>query len=299
LFDLITRIASRIYQKIFYLDQWFLLVDCKGDESISFGNFRKIIPPEDRFWADPILIKAGSSYYIFIEEYIYERKKGHISCLIMDQEGNIKDPIRVLDKEYHLSYPFVFEWNGNYYMVPESVENKSISLYQSIDFPYEWKFKTNLMENILAVDTTLFHYQEKWWLFTGLHTKGDFLPFVDLYLFYSKDLFSYDWKSHPQNPIVSDAKTARPAGRIYIEDGKLIRPSQNCSKSYGYGINLNEILILSETEYREETIDSVRPEWDKKVAATHTFAHDSQFTVIDALMRRRKFSKNFKRVNST
>ena len=147
----------------------------------------------------------------------------------------------------------------------------------------------NLMENVTAVDTTLFFHQGRWWLFTGMPPRERDLPFAELYLFYSVDLFSREWRPHPLNPIVTDLQKSRPAGSIFSRDGKIYRPSQDCSKTYGHGFDLNEILVLSETEYRETTAVSVRPDWDKKVVAAHTFAYQGGLTVIDAFMERPKF----------
>ena len=72
------------------------------------------------------------------------------------------------------------------------------------------------------------------------------------------------------NPIVSDVRRARSAGNIFLHNGKLIRPSQDCSKRYGYGIRLNEIKVLNEDEYVEDEIDFIDPGWDSKVEAVHT-----------------------------
>jgi hypothetical protein len=93
------------------------------------------------------------------------------------------------------------------------------------------------------------------------------------------------------NPIVSDVKRARGAGAIFRKNGKLFRPSQDCSKGYGYGFDLNEIIILSETEYSERTVKSVRPECMKNTVATHTYANQGDLTVIDALPGRPKWAK--------
>jgi hypothetical protein len=114
------------------------------------------------------------------------------------------------------------------------------------------------------------------------------VPNVELFLFYKDDLFSGEWMAHPQNPIISDVKSSRPAGSLFVKDGKLFRPSQDCSKAYGYGFDLNEIVVLSETEYQERKEMSVRPNWDKKILATHTFAKLGSLIVIDAFSRTRK-----------
>jgi hypothetical protein len=278
----------RIWQKLVYFEQWYLMFDLKPQISTSLWKFKKIIPPKDRFWADPHVIQNGSSFYIFIEEYIYKKKKGHISVIKMDNQGNYEKPVRVLEKNFHLSYPFIFKWDDKYYMIPESLGNRTVEIYECIEFPYKWEFKMNLMENVRAVDATLFYHHEKWWLFVNMSENEGSSVYDELFLFYSDRLKTKEWKAHPLNPIISDVKRARPAGRIFLRHGKIFRPSQNCSLRYGYGININEIVILSETEYLEKKVASVMPNWDRKVKATHSFVNEGELTIIDALRFRRR-----------
>jgi hypothetical protein len=247
------------------------------------------MPPKEKFWADPHLIQVDGRYYIFIEEFVHAKNKGHISVIELDETGKWKAPVKVLEKDYHLSYPFVFKWNDKFYMVPESRANKTIDLYECADFPYKWNFKQCLMENVSAVDTTIIYYSNKWWLFTAMAENEAAAPIFELFLFYSDDIFSGKWIAHPKNPIVSDVKSARSAGSLFVKDGKLFRPSQDCSKRYGYGFDLNKVEILSETEYYEKRTLSIRPNWDKKILATHTFASCGNLTVIDAFMTTGKF----------
>jgi hypothetical protein len=286
---LLTRIVREMFFRIFFLDEWFLMFALGPNGSIPFKDFKKIVPPKDKFWADPHITQVNGTYYIFIEEYLREKNKGHISVIELDELGNWKAPIKVLEKEYHLSYPFIFEWNDKFYMVPETRANKTIDLYECSEFPYKWNFKQCLMENVSAVDTTLVHHSNKWWLFTAMAENEAAGPNVELFLFYTDDLFSGEWKAHTKNPIISDVKSARPAGSLYMNEGKLFRPSQDCSKTYGYGFDLNEIEVLSETEYCERKTLSITPNWDKRVLATHTFGICGNLTVIDACSRIQKF----------
>jgi hypothetical protein len=285
---LFAKMAYRALQKAFFLDQWVLLFERNHEISTSFRKFRKVIPPKDRFWADPQAIQDGGRYYIFVEEYIYRKGKGHISVLEMGGDGKWGDPVRILEKDYHLSYPFVFKWEGSYFMVPESAQNKSIELYECIEFPHLWKLKINLMEKVTAVDTTLFRYDGKWWLFAAIAENEGSFPQVELFLFFSKDLFTSKWNPHPLNPIISDVKRARPAGPLFVLEGRIFRPSQDCSRNYGYGFDLNEIVRLSEREYHEKKSVSVRAGGDSKMQAIHTFSREGELTLMDGLMRRRK-----------
>jgi hypothetical protein len=281
-------LMKEIAHRILYANQWFLLFSLNKDVPDNFGEFNKIMPSKDLFWADPHVVQMNGKYYIFIEEFVQARNKGHISVIELDEQGNWKAPVKVLERNYHLSYPFIFTWNDKFYMVPESRGNRTIDLYECSDFPYQWNFKCCLMKNVSTVDTTLIRYSNKWWLFTGMAENEAAAPNVELFLFYKDDLFEGEWTAHPHNPIISDVKCARPAGGLFVRDGKLFRPSQNGSKGYGYGIDLNEIEVLSESEYRERRIFSIKPDWDKKIVATHTLANCGNLMVIDTMTYARK-----------
>ena len=281
------KIATIIKNRLF-LEQWILMFHIKEEFSSSLWRYQKLIPPKDRFWADPHIIYKNDKYYIFFEELLYSTEKGHISLIEMDQTGHYSEPKVVLDLPYHLSYPFVFEHENEYYMIPESLQNKTIELYKCIGFPDQWEFQMNLMEDIYAVDTTAFYHEGKWWLFAnGVETEGT-SSWDELYLFSSENLLSQNWAPHKNNPVVSDCKNSRPAGGIFTQGDKIYRPSQNCSFRYGYGFNINEILKLDDQEYTEKTVSEVRPNWDKNILGTHTFNRVNQLHVIDAILKRRR-----------
>ena len=284
---LLRYIKDKVYYLI-YFNQWILLFSIKNGLSLSFWRFKKIIPPKDRFFADPFIIQKENKYYIFLEELIYKVNKGHISVIEMDEKGQYEEPVKVIDKPYHLSYPFVFKYEGDYFLIPESRSNKTIELYKCLEFPMKWEFQLNLMENIEAVDATLFYHRNKWWLFANMVENPGSSILDELFLFYSEKLCSKVWTPHPLNPVVSDVRKARPAGGIYIHNGKIIRPSQNSSKRYGFGLKMNEIRKLNESEYEEIEIGSIEPNWDSKIIATHTFNNAGNLTVIDGVMRRMK-----------
>ena len=287
--------ASRyILKKLFLTDDfnWHLLFDIRNErklKDIRFRKFNKLIPPHDVFWADPFVIAKGD-YFVFVEEFIYKKGRAHISVLKLDQKGNMLDLRRIIEKPYHMSYPFIFIFNNTYYMIPETCKNKTIELYKCTSFPYKWEFERNIMENLYAVDSTLFNYNNNWWLFTSIdQTENISGTGTELFLFYTDDLLEGKWKSHPMNPIVSDARNARPAGKIFIQDAKIFRPAQDGSVRYGRGFNFNEIIKLSETEYEETMISSIKPSWDKKLKGAHTYNFDHEFTIIDVYSFRKRF----------
>jgi hypothetical protein len=146
----------------------------------------------------------------------------------------------------------------------------------------------NLMEDCQAVDPTVVQWQGKWWMFVNqAESEGASLS-EELFLYYSDSPLSVRWTPHPRNPIVSDARSSRPAGRLFVRDGRLLRPSQNCCPHYGYGFNICEVTKLTETTYEEHIVSRIVPGWDRDVVSTHTINHEVGLTVIDGQLRRRR-----------
>jgi hypothetical protein len=208
----------------------------------------------------------------------------------MDQRGRYDKPRKIIDQPYHLSYPFLFEWGGSFYMIPESSANRSIQLYRCMHFPFEWQFEKNLMAGVDAVDTTLARHGGRWWMFTTIRDNEGYPNWDELFLFSADSPVSDRWVPHPLNPVVFDIRRARPAGPIFAQDGELFRPSQDCSNRYGYGLRLQRIKTLTETQYEEEEVTFVEPLWDRRITAVHSYAREVGLTVIDALYRRWRYS---------
>jgi hypothetical protein len=283
------------FELSFNFYQWILLFKIGKTEDIStnLSKFQKIIPPHDRFWADPHPLKRENTYYIFFEELIYKENKGYICLIEMDENGNYSEPVKVLEKDYHLSYPYLIEENNELFMLPESKQNKTLELYKCTQFPLKWELEKVLMKNIKAVDASILHQDNKYWLFCNVTKSDGTFAEDELHLFYSDKLISDNWTEHPKNPIVCDFKRSRPAGKIFKYKDKIYRPAQNGLKGYGYGMVIHEIIALNEENYEEKIVDSILPEWEKDLIGTHTLNWVGGLTIIDALIKRRKKSRYF------
>lgn len=271
----------QILRDQFFHHQWFLMYDLQDQISTSFWRFKKIFPPRDRFWADPHVFFKDDRYYIFVEEFVFKKDRGHISVIEMQKSGKYSDPVMVLDEPFHLSYPYVFDHNGTVYMIPETYQANSINLYECTVFPTEWKHRETLMDKVKAVDSTLLFSRDKWWLFTNISEPEGTFNSNELFVFFSDKLIDGIWHSHPMNPVITDIKRARSAGKIFEQNGVLYRPSQCGVPTYGYGIKLNEIVTLTENDYQEKEIAFIEPGWDKKLKGVHTFCYENGLTMID------------------
>jgi hypothetical protein len=269
---------------LLFKDQWILAVRGRGAGAAAKGwtGVRLIIPPADRFYADPFIFQKGEKTYIFFEDYRFHSAKGLISCLEIGAGGQCTEPEVVLEKDYHLSYPFLFEWQDHIYLLPETSAHRTVELYRAVEFPRRWERVQVLIENINALDATLIYHDGTFWLFMIIPVEGKL--FDELHVF-SADSPLGPWRPHPDNPVVSDIRQARPAGRLFSINGRLFRPAQDCSTRYGHAIVLQRIEALSKTTYREVAVRRIDPDWFAGNLATHTLNSDGDFEVLDAQIR--------------
>ena len=283
-------VVWRLMQKVdrrLYEEKWTLLYQRGGDIE-QLDQYTELRPPISMFWADPHLVRHSSGDHVFFEEASVETGHGSIAVLRLDESGACGEPRTVLKQPYHLSYPFIFEHREQLYMIVESAENSTIEVYRCIAFPYDWEFECNLMENLSAYDATLLQHNDLWWLFANVGEHQGASTCDELCLFYSDDPLAGNWRPHPRNPIISDIRRARPAGKIIVKDGQLLRPSQNSSVRYGYGLNINEIQKLTTTDYEERILSRIEPGESRSIKGVHTITTDGDLTLIDAFIRIRR-----------
>ena len=241
-------------------------------------EFTTLRPPHDRFWADPFPVLVDGRHFILFEEYLFDTGKGHIAATEVGADGRCSPPVPVLERDYHLSYPFVFEWQGAHYMVPESVAAGRIEVYRCTSFPQRWE-----LDGIRAVDPTLVEWQGRWWMFVNAAQE----PVADaadlneqLHLFHSASPLG-PWIPHRRNPVKWDARGSRPAGRFFRVNGELYRPAQDCTERYGGSIRVLRVVRLDLEEYVETEVATIEPDWTRHLIGTHTINVVPGLAVID------------------
>ena len=276
------RAAARAVEKFSSFEQWMLAY------RIGDGDFKYLIPPADRFWADPFPLKVDGKHYIFFEDYVNSAGRAHISVVEVDRNGIVSGPTDVLKLDCHLSYPFVFEWRGDYYMIPETGARNIVELYRATSFPFEWQPVKVLLEANCPLDATVIEVDGRWWMFVNIEEDGVAVNWDELHLYHADSLFG-PWQPHARNPIVSDVRSARPAGRLFWKNNALYRPSQDSSLRYGYATTINQVTKLGACEYNETEVLKILPDWDKDIIGIHTVNLVDDLTVVDCLARRRRF----------
>lgn len=201
------------------------------------------------FVADPFMVKENSTWYMFFEVMNAHTNQGDIGLAISNDGLNWVYKQIVLDEPFHLSYPYVFKWKNEYYLIPETHQANSIRLYKAVDFPVLWSFTGTLLYGNY-VDSSIFHYDGRWWIFAETNPKGDDI----LRLYYADDLMG-PWVEHPESPIIrGDANIARPGGRVLIFDDKIVRYTQDDDPTYGNQVRAFVITELTTVSYKEKEI---------------------------------------------
>ena len=282
----VKQAARALEKKTRPQETWVVFAEKVEEQLIPNANQKQLIPPQGTYWADPLAFEREGKTYLFVEEYIRETKRGRIVCLTLDENAKVTSHQVALERPYHLSYPFIFEHRGGIYMIPETASRRAIEVYRCENFPDRWEFVTTLMDNVYAVDTTLLNHGGRWWLFANMLTEKGASSWDELYLFSSDDPLSKDWAPHPLNPIISDARLARPAGAFFTLDGKLYRPSQDSSQRYGYAVNLNRVDVLTESDYAETCVEKILPQ--SGFLTTHTYSRAGGLVFTDGVTRKLK-----------
>jgi hypothetical protein len=261
--------------------KWFIALRKRGaglrfDDPAGYS----LMPcPTDRFYADPFLFEKDGRTFLFFEDFRYAENRAVISCCELGPDGTPGSPVEVLRCPFHLSYPFVFEHAGEIYMIPETKENRMVELYRATSFPTGWVSEAVLLNDVYAVDATVQEIDGRFWMFAGV-SNGNFSNCDELCLFFADELTG-PWTPHAANPVLSDVRRSRPAGRLFYDEGRLIRPSQDCGKAYGYALLFSEVLTLNETEYEERQISRLEPGVVAGCSHTHTYNRTEQFEVVD------------------
>ncbi|MGN6798397.1 MAG: glucosamine inositolphosphorylceramide transferase family protein [Gaiellaceae bacterium] len=265
------------------------------DWRVAYGNaspdrpfaipdeLRHVPSPPGRFYADPFLAKTTEGTFLFVEDFDLHLGRAGISVVDL-ATGEARS---VLAAEHHLSYPFVFEVDGTWYMLPEQATTGRVELLRCEQFPDRWVTDTVLLDGVRAYDATLFHDGDLWWLFCAMGTGSACID-DELHVWHAPT-FRGPFTPHRANPVVSNVVGARPAGRIVRHDGRLFRPAQDGSGEYGRAIVVNEILALTPTDYREEPVAIMTAD-DLGADGIHTLDVSGNLAVIDTKHRVRRWS---------
>ncbi|MDO4617443.1 MAG: hypothetical protein Q4B03_08305 [Lachnospiraceae bacterium] len=236
-------------------------------------DFHQLQGQKNYWYADPFLLEYNGKTFLLTEAFDNRTQIGKIA-VSEELDGTFEKPVILIENMYHMSYPCVFEYKGKVYILPETGESKRLELYEFDDFPKPHYTKYVLLEGVRYDDCTVLSLDTgiHIWAYDDRHNRS-LLYSLDLSTKQVKLLYARDYKE----------KKHRPAGALYEENGKLFRPSQNCTESYGGSLLLNEIVDIA--CLKDRMIHEYKPE-DVSECYTklHTYNRSSRFETIDVFL---------------
>lgn len=246
-----------------------------------FHRAEYISPEPGMFIADPFLILHEGQNYCFVEEYVYAEKKARISLYIISPAGYERVGV-VLNEKFHLSFPFVFNYDGCFYMIPETSSTQSIRLYRAVNFPFEWEYVQDILTGVSAADTMLLENNQVFYLFTNIDNTGSEEHSSELYIYYADSPLATKWSSHRSNPVIVGAEYARNGGLLFDNNSFVFRMSQEYGFGvYGQSLNANKMLTLNEQSYVEQTEFKIMPNFVADAKGIHHISSVNNLTVFD------------------
>jgi hypothetical protein len=246
--------------------------------------------PDDgtHFYADPFpYVRGQGDHFIFVEDYPHATGKAIISLVRIGADGSVRGPIEpVLEEPFHLSYPQVFDWHGDVWMLPEGSASGRLTLYRAERFPDRWIAEAVLLEGEIS-DATLFQKDGWWWLFAT--ERDGYGSTSDTMVVFRAPSPTGPWHPHRMNPVVIDRAMARPGGAFATVGGRTLLPVQDGTEGYGGGLGLSELLQLDENTVRLAPPRPVSGQGDWPYPRIHTLNRAGRLEVIDgiATVRRR------------
>lgn len=233
--------------------------------------------------ADPCLAPAPEGVRILCEEFSWLSESGRILEIRSAPDGSLSLGKPAIEEAAHMSYPYVLQYQDETYCFPECAQSGRVPLYRWDRDTARWVEEGRMIDGLPAVDATVFQADGAWWLF---HTLPEGVGRWSLYIWKADGPFG-PWQPHPSNPVKTDVRSSRPAGRPFWYEGKLYRPAQDNANSYGGALVINRIENLSLDEFREVTVRRIAPDasWPYP-HGIHTLNGSRGITVIDAKRHR-------------
>lgn len=256
---------------------------------LEAARFQRLADDGQRYYADPFVFAHAGVTHLFVEELPYASGRGIISHSVLDRARAIAAPVPVLEEAHHLSYPQVFADGGHIWMLPEGAASGGLHLYRADPFPHRWVRHATLIDAPLH-DATLFRHANRWWITAGVVIGA--ASSWDTLALYSADRIEGPWHAHRGNPVLVDARAARPAGTPFEHGGALWRPAQDCTGGYGAALSMCRIDALDDDHFAQTLAATLHFGAAADNAGPHTINFGGGHEVMDLFAPRPAASRH-------
>ena len=285
---LIRRISMGEYSVIYRRIDRTAWNVCSG-----FGSSEQYdqLRPSLRYWyADPMPYTIADQTFVFMEMMDHRTLKGVIGVSAYDSQGKLSKPRVIIDEPFHMSFPHVFDFNGNTYMIPETSEVEQLRVYKMGEDVYQWEI-FRIFENLgKLVDTiTMEKDGHLYFLACELHSN----PLKTRLILFKLDDINKGMLAEIPMENEEYSYECRNAGPFIYSSGHIYRISQgSMPDEYGVYMTLNEVDSIGSEGLREHVIKRIGvddigfrtiPIIQKK-KGIHTYGISGRYEVMDVLI---------------
>ena len=250
---------------------------------LDLTTFHWLPTPPGAFDADPFVVADGADRWLFFERMPAGQSRGELWVAPLDSDGRPGEARLALRTTHHLAFPQVLHANGRWWLVPDSAGADGIQVFAATTFPHAWALADVWLPGQTWVDPVLTQVDGRWWL-TATPLHGGEVTNDELYAFWS-DTWGGPWQPHTHNPVVTDVRWARNAGRMQVHGDALWRLAQDCGDDYGAGITVRQVDALGPTTWRESTVTRIAPPAHAAWDGVHTWTADGGLEAVDVRWR--------------
>ena len=242
--------------------------------------FRVKYPSPLKWYADPFVCSEGENTYVFVELLHSYHVDGEIAVARVEQ-GRIGKFRTVIREPFHMSFPNVFQWQGAWYMLPETCQSGQLRLYRARRFPYDWELSGVLLEGRELVDHALYPTEDGFFILTYDQTEPQDSR---------NRIFHLHMDSGRLEEIFPQGNWCRerPGGTFYRAGEKWRHVVQECRQGvYGEYLHVFEVEHFDRERFEEREIRQVHmqdlavsPD-NGRLQYLHTYNRNADYEVID------------------
>jgi hypothetical protein len=271
---------ARLRRALRYRERWTVQFIRQNWRDAVLWRGTPVKCPRGHFHADPFVVTYRGRTCIFAEDYVFATGKAHVSAFELTDAGAVELGI-ALQEPHHISFPYIFQFEGRLFMCPESRAAGEIRIYECVDFPLQWRLRKVAMRAV-AADTMIFFRDGLWWMLANISHVEPHDCGSELHVFWATTPLTDEWQPHECNPVISDPMRARNGG-LLVDDEELVRVAQSRRFGvYGNAARLFRITRLTPQEYAEEPVSGITPEFAAGIHGSHHFHSNGRYSVWDA-----------------
>lgn len=234
---------------------------------------------KDNWIADPFILRVDKErIHILAEQMI--GSTGRLVLIDVSLKTLEIERIKViLQQPMHLSFPYIWQENGDVFIMPENVESGSLRIWR-------YNAEKEILEDPKVVieapleDAQLCKIGDKYYIMGVKYVHNDYFMCTKHLEIYSADSL-YGPYSHLQT-IDNELRLERGAGMIWHDGDTIMRPAQNCEDGYGTNLLFYRMKLQEEGTFSEMLEYEYHPDKShSRSRAFHTFNEKDGYVVVD------------------